>query len=80
MVDEFEVRFLVDEVDVRSLVDEVKRMASVDSSVDDSLTVDDLDESLGLSRLFAEPIQITWNDVIDLNKKSLQKLQKDCDN
>ena len=49
----------IDEVEVRSSVDEVKRTASVDSYADDSLRVDDLDESLGLSRLFAETKQIT---------------------
>ena len=58
----------VDEVEVRYSVDEVKRTASVDSSADDCLTVDDLDESLGLSRLFAEIKQITWNDVIDIRE------------
>ena len=69
----------IDEVEVRSSVDEVKRTDSVDSSADDNLRVDDLDE-LGLSRLFAETKQITWNDVTDLDKKLLQKLQQDCDN
>ena len=71
---------LVDEVEVRSSVDEVKRTDSVDSFADDSLRVDDLDESLGVTRLFAETKQITWNDLIDLDKESLQKLQQDCDN
>ena len=47
----------VDEVEVRSSVDEVKHTASVDSAADDSLRVDDLDASLGLSRLFAETKQ-----------------------
>ena len=64
----------VDEVEVRSLIEEGKRTDSVDSSADDSLRVDDFDESLRLSRLFAETKQITWNDVIDLDKESLQKL------
>ena len=79
-VDEVEVRSSVDEVEVRSSVDEVKRTDSVDSSADNNLRVDDLDESLGLSRLFAETKQITWNDVTNLDKESLQKLQQDCDN
>ena len=79
---EVEVRSSVDEVEVRSSVDEVevKHMASVDSSAGDSLRVDDLDELLGLSKLFAEPKRITWYDVIDLDKESLQKLQENCDN
>ena len=70
----------VDKVEVRSSVDVVKRTASVDSSAEVCLRVDDLDESLGLSRLFAETKQITWNDVIDLDNESLHKLQQDCDN
>ena len=81
-VDEVEVRSSVDEFEVRSSVAEVevKHMASADSSADDSLRIDDLDESLGLSKLFSEPKRITWCYVIDLDKESLQKLQKNCDN
>ena len=44
----------VDEVEVMSSADEVKRTACVDSSADDSLRVDDLNESLGRSRRLAE--------------------------
>ena len=63
-----QVPALVDQVEVRSSVDDVTRTASVGNSADDSLRVDDLDESLGLSILFAETKQITWNNVSDLDK------------
>ena len=59
------------------LPDEVKSLVDTSTVVDGS-TETDVDESLGLIELFDEPKYITWDDVINLNRVTLEKWQKQC--